>query len=274
MHFGTRFHRYIESDAPLWTLVGLAFLLRVAGIGYGLPLTLIADEPPFILGALQMLQSHTLVPSLHPELFKNILYYPPYLSYLYVLPFAAIAGATMATWQGTLDSLSTHFLANLSPFFVAARLTSITLGAASVFLIYRTAQSLFTSRIAAGGAAFLLTTSLLHTGLSMKGRHWLPVSFLFLLVLYILTREHLQKNKRILLSYITVGFGVGISTIVVVALLPVGLWILFESKLRILNVLRDRLVWVSVGVLALLAPLPYFFSNNSLGPTIVAYRLQ
>ena len=108
----------------------------------------------------------------------------------------------------------------------------------------------------------------------MTGRHWLPVSFLFLLVLYILTREHLQKNKRILLSYITVGVGVGISTIVVVALLPVGLWILFESKLRILNVLRDRLVWVSVGVLALLAPLPYFFSNNSLGPTIVAYRLQ
>ena len=263
MHFGTHIHRYVHSDSLLWTLVVLAFLLRVAGVGYGLPLTLVADEPPFILGALQMLQSHTLVPSLHPEMFQNILYYPPYLSYLYLAPFAAIVGITMATWQGTLDSLSTHFLADLSPFFVAARLISITLGAASVFLIYRTAQSLFTSRIAAGGAAFLLTTSLLHTGLSMTGRHWLPVSFLFLLVLYILTREHLQKNKRILLSCITVGVGVGISTIVVVALLPVGLWILFESKLRILNVLRDRLVWVSVGVLALLAPLPTLLYNNS-----------
>ncbi len=111
MHFGTHIHRYVHSDSLLWTLVGLAFLLRVAGISYGLPLTLIADEPPFILGALQMLQSHTLVPSLHPELFKNILYYPPYLSYLYVLPFAAIAGATMATGKAHLThSLHTSLL--------------------------------------------------------------------------------------------------------------------------------------------------------------------
>src|SRR3989344_593976 len=72
-------------------LVG-AFLLRVAGIGYGLPLLVIGDEPPFTLAALKMLQLHTFIPALHPDAFQSILYYPPYPSYLLLAPFALIIG--------------------------------------------------------------------------------------------------------------------------------------------------------------------------------------
>src|SRR3990167_9646356 len=83
-----------------WLLLG-AFLLRALGIGYGLPLTVVSDETPFTFAALKMLQLKTLIPALHPEVFQSILPYPPYLSYLLLVPFTAILGIQFLLWQGS-----------------------------------------------------------------------------------------------------------------------------------------------------------------------------
>lgn len=37
-------------------------LIRMSGVFYGLPLRLIADEPQFVLGAIEMVQEKTLIP--------------------------------------------------------------------------------------------------------------------------------------------------------------------------------------------------------------------
>ena len=56
-------------------IIFLAFIIRIAGISYGLPLWLIDDEPPFVLGAIKMIQLRALIPAFHQSEFEKILYY-------------------------------------------------------------------------------------------------------------------------------------------------------------------------------------------------------
>ena len=131
------------QNPAIWSLVSLAFLLRIPGIFYGLPLWLVADEPPFILGALTMLQLKTLLPVLHLSAFSSVLYYEPYLSYLYVIPFGIITGVQFLFWHDGTSLFAAHLLSDLSAFFITARFINIVLGAASVYVLYRIAESLF-----------------------------------------------------------------------------------------------------------------------------------
>ena len=79
-----------NSRRILFVILVFAFLVRVAGIGYGLPLWLIADEPPFTLGALKMIELKTVIPRFHVEEFRSILYYPTYISYFLLPAFSGI----------------------------------------------------------------------------------------------------------------------------------------------------------------------------------------
>src|ERR1035437_336508 len=135
--------KYIHKEWLLLSLLLLAFLLRVVGIGYGLPLTVVNDEYPFTYAALQMIQAHTLIPALHPELFQNILPYPPYLSYVLIPPFIAILGIKFLLWHGSTALFQAHLLTDLSAFFITARLVNVLLGVLSVYLIYRISEALF-----------------------------------------------------------------------------------------------------------------------------------
>ncbi|MBI4068421.1 glycosyltransferase family 39 protein [Candidatus Kaiserbacteria bacterium] len=214
---------------PALLLFG-AFLLRALGIGYGLPLTVVNDEYPFTFAALQMLDTRTFIPALYPEAFASILPYPPYLSYLLLIPFAGIIGIKMLLWNGAQDLFAASLLTDLSAFFITARLFHVILGTVSVYLLYRVAEALFRSKIAAVAAGFLLATSILHQALSMVGRNWLPVSFVFLLILFILTRD-IRKDRRYLYAFITAGIGMGISSISALALALIGLYYLcFDAK--------------------------------------------
>jgi hypothetical protein len=258
----------------LLILVVFAFTVRVVGIGYGLPLTLVGDEPPFILAALQMIQLHTLVPAFHMDAFTNILYYPPYLSYIYLIPFTAIAAVEYLLWHGGSALFSAHIVSDLSVFFLTTRLLSAALGAFSVYLVYRVAQSLYASRIGAAIAGFLLATSLIHESLSMVGRHWLPISFIFLLVFYILTREELPKNRRIFYALLIAGIGMGVSTFAVVTIVPLALWFFILSEMRMRTAIRDPWILSSAFVFLTLSPLPsliYPYSQGFLSGVLVLH---
>ena len=101
----------------------------------------------------------------------------------------------------------------------------------------------------------------------MTMRHWLPVSFIFLFVLYILTRQGMPQNRRIFYAFLIVGVGMGVSTITCIALVPTALWFFFESQLRLRDALHDRLVWLGAGLFVVLSAIPtllYPNSNNAL----------
>ena len=257
MKFVAHIRNVVAKEPLLYALLLLAFLLRVGGVGYGLPLTVVNDEYPFTYAALQMLQLHTVVPAFHPDAFASILPYPPYLSYLLLAPFALITGVKLLLFQGASALFPAYLISDLSAFFITARLLSVGLGVLSVYLIYRVSESLFRSRIAAAAAGFLLATSLLHEALSMVGRNWMPVSFIFLLALFILTRD-MAKDRRYLYAFIVAGIGMGISSIsfLVCALIALH-YLCFDAK-DFKQMMRDAPRLVLGGlVFAVLALVPW-----------------
>ena len=98
----------------LISILALAFLIRIAGVSYGLPLWLVDDEPPFVLAALKMLELKTLLPALHFADFKTVLYYPPYLAYLYLPFFAALAAVKFLFYKGAANLFAAYLLSDLS----------------------------------------------------------------------------------------------------------------------------------------------------------------
>ena len=110
----------ISKKKILIIIIGAAFLLRIAGINYGLPLWLIDDEPPFTLAALKMIQLKTLLPVFHLDEFKTVLYYPPYLSYFYLLPFSVLLGIKYLFIGGAISQFINYVVLDLSQFFVIA----------------------------------------------------------------------------------------------------------------------------------------------------------
>ena len=260
-----RIKEWVREEWILVAILVLAFLVRIAGITYGLPLTLVADEPPFTLGALQMLQTHLLIPSLHESAF-TVLYYPPYTSYLLLLPFVVLIGVKYLLWHGAAALFPSYVLSDLTWFFVTARLLDVVLGVASVYLVYRVAESLFRSKAAAAFAGFLLATSILHEALSMVGRQWLPVSFFFILILFILTRERLSFSYRYFFSFLLAGIAVGFSSIAVLAVVLIGLYYLLFDVRAVQNMWRDLPRLSLYGALfAALALLPSLLHSGSNG---------
>ena len=140
----------------LFAILILAFALRVAGVGHGLPLLVVDDEPPFVFSALKMLELKTLV--LHGENFKDILYYPPYLAYA-LLPFFAVLAGLLFFRFGSLELLKTYVAADPSLFFLTARIVTAALGVLSVYLIYRFARNIWKTEAPALWAAFFTATS-------------------------------------------------------------------------------------------------------------------
>jgi hypothetical protein len=243
----------------------LAFILRVLGIGYGLPLTTVADETPFTYGALQMIQSHTLIPALHPDLFASILPYPPYISYVLMPPFAAIIAIKYVLFHGTFTMFKATLLSNLSAFFIVARILNVLLGTLSVYFVYVITERLFHSRIASLSAAFLLATSLLHVALSMVGRDWVPISLIFLAQLMVLTHSWTLR-KRYILTLIIAGVGMGISALSATSLIMIGLYYLCFDLRSWRAMTKDVIatLWGAACFVAL-AAIPYLLWHSGNG---------
>src|SRR3989344_2413890 len=220
-----------NSRRILFVILVFAFLVRVAGIGYGLPLWLIADEPPFTLGALKMIELKTVIPRFHVDEFRSILYYPTYISY----------------------------------FFLAARFLNILLAVFSIYLIYGVSRNIFNDEWSGLAASFLLSTSLLHIMLSIAARQWMPISLILLLVLYFLTHPSMSFKKRYFLSILISGIGIGISAISSVALFLVGFYfMLFEEK-KLSELFREKFIYFLGIMFVALALVPLAIYPASIG---------
>lgn len=257
---------WARREWVLCLILTVAFVLRIAGIGYGLPLSVVSDEYPFTYAALQMLQSHTLIPALHPELFRSILPYPPYLSYILILPFVAILAGKYVFFHGSAALFSATIASDLSAFFIAARLFSIALGLASIMLTYFIAMRLWKSRVVASAAAFLLATSVLHVALSMVGRNWMPTEFVFLCVLYVLTQDRWSLRARYLAAFGIAAFGMGVSSFCAASVAMVVLYYLMIDMRSLGKAVRNApFLMGGVALFALLSTIPFLLYRSGGG---------
>lgn len=246
-----------------WLLIYIlvfAFLVRIVGIGYGLPLWLIDDEPPFTLAALKMLQLKTLFPASYLEEFKTILYYPPYLSYLYLLPFFILLGMKYLIFNGGMEQFIYYLTSNLSQFFIIARLINVVLGTISVFLVYKISKNIFSEVAPALFGSFFLGVSLAYIMFSSVGRHWLPVSVFFVLILFFLSHKNWSFHKRYFLAILAAGIGIGISPIIGIAIILILLWYFFYEQRKLAALLTDKLfypIYLAFGGLVVLPAVIY-----------------
>lgn len=252
---------------PKWILIyilAFAFLVRVAGIGYGLPLWLIDDEPPFTLAALKMIQLKTLLLPAHLEEFKTVLYYPPYLSYLYLTPFSILLGIKYLLFGGGMGQFINYLARDLSHFFLIARFLNVLMGVISVYLVYSVGKKIFKQEAVGLAAAFFLSTSLFHILMSANGRHWLPVSFFTVLVLWLLNLDW-EFPKNYFAAVLAVGIGMGFSPISVLLLALIASWYLFYERKSLAAMIKEKYFYLSLVVFGLLAILPGILYPQSFG---------
>lgn len=252
-----------------YILTGILFFaltVRLAGLTYGLPLWLHDDEAAFPLAALKMIQLKTIFPAAHFEEFKSVLYYPPYISYFYLPFFAIFLGIKYLFYSGIqfTDYLGT----DLSGFFIIARLINILLGTISVYLVYKIIKNIWNDKLAASTGSFLLATSLIHSALSMTGRHWLPVSFIILLGFYFLTRSDWSFRRRYISTGVLAGVGMGVSSISGFLTVLMILGALLYDRKSIWELAREKFLYAVVGGFILLALVPGWLYPGSYGYSV------
>lgn len=242
----------------LISLFIFAFLIRLAGVSYGLPLWVINDEPSTILGSLKMMELKSIIPALHQKEMSSVLYYPPYPSYIYLVPFSIIYG-----FQSLLHMSIQDILVDLSPYFITARLISIFVGVLSIWCVYKTSEAITESKRAALFSTFLACTSLIHISLSFSARHWIFICLIYSLAFYFL----FAKRSYTLFS-ITAAIGMGVSSIsmLLFVLILICYFIVEKKSLAYLKtVFKNTKFWIITiltGFLSILPSLLYPKSNG------------
>lgn len=185
----------------LWFIFGLAFMVRVVGIGYGLPAFYNADEPFNVINAL----AYGAKGSLEPLYFV----YPALHSYLLLAVYGIyfVFGTVFGAFENTLDFGAAYFL-NPDGLFLVGRFLSVLLGTATVFMVYRIGSRYF-SRNVGFLSAGLLAMSFTHTEFS----HWiLPeplTAFLCAVALYYVYRfAEKPEVKTVILAGLICGLAV------------------------------------------------------------------
>lgn len=248
-------------------LLFFGLIIRLSLMNYGLPLWLINDEPSTILGSLKMIELKSVLPFLHTDEMKSVLYYPPYISYLYLIPFVIILSISYLLHGVPLETFTAITTSNLSIFFITARLVSIVISLLGIYLIYKSARNIFISNKAAFFTAFFGSTSLLFTTLSVNARHWIYITFIYILTFYVLTTK-LPLFKKYFLSGLVAALGMGISSIstLLFILLPLWYFIYEHNSLKelqsFLYIKKTYYALLSLILLSLLPTLLYPQSNG------------
>ncbi|MBI2443833.1 MAG: hypothetical protein HYV42_01150 [Candidatus Magasanikbacteria bacterium] len=243
---------WFNSLKKQWWLViilAVAFLLRLPGIGYGLPFHLLGDEEAHIYGALKMLEIPTLLPVFHWAAFNDLLYYPPLLSYLYLLIFVVALGVKfLAAGLPALVQFKAMIAADPSALWLTARSLNVVLSVAGVYLVYRLGRQIFKNYLAAAAAALFLATSFLDVTLAPTARHWVPAIFLSLLAWVAAWLPEGIKRWRMALPGVLLGLSFGAGYLVFY--FPLVLLTVWWSTPRLPGARRIALLYFGGGFLA------------------------
>lgn len=243
----TRFSFFIRS--PILFILLFALIIRLWGIGYGLPQFFVADERATVYGALKMLELKTLVPVWHTEEFKKVLNYLPVSSYLF-LPFLTPTLVIHYLLSGAPNFETYRQILILHPTFIflTARIVIALMGTASIWLVYQFTRRLFLSERAGLLASLFLATSFYHVQLSQVTRHWMPASFFILLAL-LATLDLYQRGaiRGYFLASLFAGFGAGANTAAAAAMIfPVLAHFLRPGPENFAARLKSLRFWIAV----------------------------
>jgi len=176
--------------ALLVAVLVIAAALRLKGIGWGLPYSLVnVDESTVLPKAFGAARG-----GLNPQFF----YYPSF--FFYVVGAAYLAAAPLL-WvvKGANPLAVASFVTDPGPYFVLGRLVSAAAGTASVYLVYRLGREAF-GRPAGLVAALLLALAPLHVAYSHMAVTDVTATMLSLLALLLLLQAARGAGGRRLVA--------------------------------------------------------------------------
>lgn len=259
---------------PIFLILFFALLLRLWGITYGFPLFLVNDEPAFVLGALKMIELKTLVPAWHTEEFRKVLYYPPFLSYFYLVALAPVLGVHyLLSGAPPLATYQDAFTLDPSFLWVAARILNASLGLGVIFLAYRITRNVAASERAALLAALFLAVSFYHIQLSQVVRHWMPATLLIYGAWFAALSFRTDQWRPYLTAGILAGLAVGVNTSSVIVFVPLLLYHFANNGTPFSKKAAAPRLWLAAGLAAVIAVLsallyPYGFTRAEGGGSV------
>ncbi|OGW84501.1 MAG: hypothetical protein A3C35_02390 [Omnitrophica bacterium RIFCSPHIGHO2_02_FULL_46_11] len=184
----------------LFSILALAFLVRIVGIQFGLPNLYHADEPIIVNHAMAYGTG-----DFNPHFFKI----PPLVSYLLfvVYTFYFLIGKGLGCFS-TVDNFADLFLANSTSFYLIARiLFGTVIGTFTVYFLYRLAKKYFSS-IQALISSFFLAFCFLH----VRDSHYIYTDITLVLILVLCffpIFQVLEKASR--RAYVLFGILAGVA---------------------------------------------------------------
>lgn len=231
----------------LAAIVLAAFALRAYGVGFGLPHLYYWDEPTVVNRAVRFGSG-----DLDPHFF----YYPAF--YMYVL-FAVsggyyVLGRLTGHFASSVD-FAVEYFTNPVNTYLAARMTTVLLGTASVLLAYKVGRRFFGREVGLAAAA-VLAVSVVHGSYSHVAITDVPQAF-FITAAYlplhgVLTRS---RPRDYLLAGVLIGLGMATKYLAIL-LLPTLLVAHLARKTRVAGTTfgvrtllpdaLDRRLWLAV----------------------------
>lgn len=191
----------------IYIILGAAFLLRLASVGFGYPVEVFGDELSNVIVAFKILAAKSPVIPYEAKAFL-----PPLLSYFLAPLFAVIGvfGIIFGVFKDITD-FTNFVILNREWFLAPARVVSAIFGTATVYFIYLLADKIFNKKIALL-SAFLLAVDFLHVHDSQIGHIWAPLTFFIVAIMYFSYRLSLSGEKKwywLSALFIGLGYAVG-----------------------------------------------------------------
>jgi hypothetical protein len=235
----------------LVTAFGLA--LRLFALGHGLPNQYVPDESTMVGSALRMGSTRSLQPS--------TFIYPALMMYLFAAEYLGLLAVGLMTGLfASIDQFKEYAFVDPTLFYLLPRLVVALAGAATIPLAYLVGKRLY-GRWAGVATAGLLAASVMHVQMSHQARHWVPVTLLTLVVLWV-SLDLAEKGRR--RDYWLSGLLVGITA----ATSFNGFLVMAFPLIAHLMLLRKRgahlLEWrlhLPMAIALLLAPAVFFALN-------------
>jgi hypothetical protein len=183
-------------------ILAVALGLRVWGVGQGLPASYYPDERHFINRAMSFGTG-----DLNPHWFHKPALYMYLLFFEYGLFY--LIGRAVGLFAN-LQDLARLYINNLTSFLLIGRLTTVLLGTATVWLVYRLGRRMYGWRVALVAAVFLCFT-FAHVKSSQQVKADVPMAFLALVSFFFIYRIRTDGHWR---DYVWAGFfaGLGMAT--------------------------------------------------------------
>ncbi len=251
------------SWAALALILVAALVLRLDGLGFGLPALLDPDEPIFVLTSLRLLREHTL----NPGWFGH-----PGTTTIYAL--AVIEAATYGFWHLTgrfadPQAFAQAVYADPSLIFMPARIFILACGIATILLAYLIARRLFGERVALL-TAMLLAVDPLHIRYSQIIRTDMHSTvFILLEILAAIAIARSGRRRDYLLAALCLGFACATkwpAAACAAAVASAALWRAYHHPAERRAIAVNLILYGGASILALFVASPYLLLDY---PTVL-----